>query len=548
MPIGNPRRTNPRETADYIIFTKGSVTKRKNGITGIIDYSNPDAATVINKTLVDVPDGGRVRAVGTIRLDNSILIDGGLIGQKSLEFDFDEFYLGADVDALVLNNIEAIDPMGDYIYQSVKVRGRTITANAIPALDHTKCLLKYGTDDVFNTDVDIGTLVGNVALGHTIAVGAYLSVAGSGLLHNRLRLGAVRAVQHIFETEFTNDCWGSINDFDFGMCEGESPQQIHIKKTGTDGFHNNVIKGTFGYPSFWNPNALTPIWTIRLETDGTGKIEGLTFEDFNIYSAEDEIYRAIGNVTGIRFIGGMNRPDLTGWWYPGTADINFVTVKNPLSPFLTITKLTNLEVERRYKANFYEDFFGKQLSDPWRVVVTGGGTAAVVADQKGGICRLSSPTVATSDDVYIDWNSIWSIALPAVYEVGAKLNSVNSVYVEICELLHAPNAGIVLWYDDSVGVNYQISTKSGGVSTDRDSGIAADTNKHIFRFECHTHGGNHVHFFIASAPDWIFVETANSPITTNVPTANLESFFYINTNNAVLKTLDLDYVDIRQDR
>ena len=263
------------------------------------------------------------------------------------------------------------------------------------------------------------------------------------------------------------------------------------------------------------------------------------FSEFYIYSAEDEIYRAIGNVIGTTFVGGMVRSDLTAYWHNGGKPIDIISDFVPDTQ--RVTKLNNLEVERTIKTVFYEDFYGKGLNtDIWQLTVTGGGTGAVIANQKGGVFRLSSPAVATSDDAVLTWNSINSIAIPLVYEVGAKLNSVDNVYTDICNLSYSNN-NLEIYYD-SGGANYQILAQSGGVGAAKDSGIAANTNKHIFRIEGHTDGGNHAHFFIDG------VETANSPITTNVPTTNLQPLFYINTNNAALKTLDIDYVNIMQNR
>jgi len=85
----------------------------------------------------------------------------------------------------------------------------------------------------------------------------------------------------------------------------------------------------------------------------------------------------------------------------------------------------------------------------------------------------------------------------------------------------------------------------GGVGPAVDSGIAPDTDYHIFRVECHLHGGSHVHFYIDGT------ETANSPINTNVPddaTDYLQPLVYVRPRENAAKIVDCDYVYIRQDR
>lgn len=305
----------PNQFGTYIIFQNDSIYCAQNGLTGAIDYNNTDAATVINWALTTIPNWGTVKVNGMMRLDNSITIDGAVIGYKNLELDFDGFYLGADVDAIVINNFEAFEGEA-YFYFDVKVRGKIITANELgAALDHTHSLVRFGTGtgSVYSVDVEIGTLAGNYANGNSIAI--YMGGGnGASFMNNRVKIKNINKVKHVLDVELSGDAWASINNFDLGYFEGESPQQIYIK-ANSGAFHNNIIKGCGGWPSFWNPTNLSPLWTIRLETDATGQIVGTTFSEFYIYSAEDEIYRAIGNVLGTTFVGGMVRSDKTAYWH-----------------------------------------------------------------------------------------------------------------------------------------------------------------------------------------------------------------------------------------
>ena len=63
--------------------------------------------------------------------------------------------------------------------------------------------------------------------------------------------------------------------------------------------------------------------------------------------------------------------------------------------------------------------------------------------------------------------------------------------------------------------------------------------------ECQTHGGSHVHFYIDG------VETGNSPITTNIPDDAgdyLQPYLFILTLENATKSLDTDYVYLREER
>ena len=104
----------------------------------------------------------------------------------------------------------------------------------------------------------------------------------------------------------------------------------------------------------------------------------------------------------------------------------------------------------------------------------------------------------------------------------------------------------IMFWNRPADANWQIYSEDGGAPTQQDSGIARDTDYHIFRIECHTHGGNHVHFYIDPP-----IEAANSPISTNVPDDAadfLQPYFWLQTREAAAKTMDIDYVYVRQER
>ena len=191
---------------------------------------------------------------------------------------------------------------------------------------------------------------------------------------------------------------------------------------------------------------------------------------------------------------------------------------------------------------WWDDFLGDQLQDEW--AVGGTGSATVVDQQTGGIVRITSGA-ATNNSYIIFWNDIRSLHVlkKVSIEVRVKLSSTTDV-VSRLRLYFDFNNYIGFYFNAAVDATWDIICRDGGVSTDATSTIAADTSNHIFRIECHTHGSNHVHFYIDG------VQTANSPITTNIPddaSDFLQPYLFIQTAEDVAKSLDIDYVVVRQE-
>lgn len=190
---------------------------------------------------------------------------------------------------------------------------------------------------------------------------------------------------------------------------------------------------------------------------------------------------------------------------------------------------------------FFDDFCGDQLKDEWNA--GGVGSATVIDLQMGGIVRLT--TGATTNDLYrIDWNNIRSLLVSkkVTIEYRVKLTQITNFRC-LLELIFDATARIFFTYNSTVSANWYIVSSDTATST-FDSGIAADTDYHILRIECHTHGSNHVHFYIDGT------ETANSPITiaANIPDEYLDPYLTLLTTEDVAKSMDIDYVYIRQDR
>lgn len=192
---------------------------------------------------------------------------------------------------------------------------------------------------------------------------------------------------------------------------------------------------------------------------------------------------------------------------------------------------------------FFDDFHGDQLQDEWQGFGTG--SATVVDQQTGGIVRITTGALA-NDSYRIDWSNIRSLHVDqrVSLEFRVKLTQTTNVIVVLALLFDWDNR-IYFEYDSGMSANWYIKTRDGGAATPQDSGIAADTSYHIFRIECHTHGSNHVHFYIDGT------ETANSPINTNIPddaTDYLQPRLWIQTTVDAIKSMDVDYCYLRQDR
>lgn len=192
---------------------------------------------------------------------------------------------------------------------------------------------------------------------------------------------------------------------------------------------------------------------------------------------------------------------------------------------------------------WFDDFEGDQLKDEWRSTGSVGGSSAVIDGETGGIIRLTT-NVVNGNNWFLDWQDIRSLLVSkrATIEFRVKISAVTAI--EILLMLHFDGSNrIIHQFSTGAGdTHWMIRCQSGGVSTTLNSGITPDTSYHVFRIKCHTHGGNHVHFYIDN------VETDNSPISTNVPTNHLQPKVYLKTNENVAKSIDVDYIYIREDR
>jgi len=198
----------------------------------------------------------------------------------------------------------------------------------------------------------------------------------------------------------------------------------------------------------------------------------------------------------------------------------------------------------QFRLLWWDDFLGDQLRDEWRSTGDVGGSAAVVDAQTGGIVRITTNNVDT-ENWRIDWNTIRSLHMnqEITMEVRVKLTQTTNMHVRL-RLYFDDNNFINFRYDSPVGANWLIESRDDGVATTTaDSGIAADTDYHILRIECFPAGA--VRFYIDGT------ECNNSPITTNTPNDAadfLQPWLYIRTRENAAKSMDIDYIVVRQNR
>lgn len=194
-----------------------------------------------------------------------------------------------------------------------------------------------------------------------------------------------------------------------------------------------------------------------------------------------------------------------------------------------------------------DDFLGKQLLDPWRSVGDAGGGAAVIDAETGGIVRIDTSAVV-GEDWLIDWNNIRSlhVSKEVSMEVRAKLNQDTHLEAYFSLRFDALNEVRFYCFENFGGADtWEISCVDAGAGGLLDTGIALDTDYHVFLIVCHIHGANHVHFYIDE------VETDNSPITANIPddaADYLDPTLFLLTRTTAERSMDIDYVVIRQNR
>jgi len=195
---------------------------------------------------------------------------------------------------------------------------------------------------------------------------------------------------------------------------------------------------------------------------------------------------------------------------------------------------------------WYDDFLGRVLADEWYVYMSGGaGSAAVVDQQNGGIVRLTSHS-DSGDYVVISWQDFRSLLVTKEVAIEVRMKMTSIAAIEAILYLFANWSNYIEFgYSAARYSRWYFDSANGGVSSPIfDSGITVTGNYTRLKIVCHTHGANHIHFL---ADD---VECANSPITNaaHIPLGYLNPRIYVITREAATKSLDIDYVVVKQNR
>jgi len=219
---------------------------------------------------------------------------------------------------------------------------------------------------------------------------------------------------------------------------------------------------------------------------------------------------------------------------PGKLDYNSVLEPNLSVNALSRRLWTSLVARENI---FFEEFGGAGLSNKW--VSAGEAGGGVVPDGANGIKILTGAVLHDKQQITFGGNGI---VVPNVH--GPAMMFLLTGRTEPKGLLRA---WMGMWKDISnyiafavtdVGPgadNWKAVTRSGGVDTTEDTGIASIDGAMLFEIDVSDPAS--VKFYI----DGILVKT----ITTNIPTAEvLEPWFYLDTGAAAAKYWLLKYVNI----
>lgn len=199
--------------------------------------------------------------------------------------------------------------------------------------------------------------------------------------------------------------------------------------------------------------------------------------------------------------------------------------------------LDHLALFNRDNPTYVDDFIGAALMAPWAASGDVGGVAAMLARS-----RVNIRTGATNNDIFrLNFNGVLTFDvqdLPKFY-TQTQVPDLTNVIVRIGLRLSATEF-IYFLYDSTVDANWHITTRDGGATTDTDTGIAVTSARQQLRFEYISNA--EVNFYIADA--LVATSVANIP----GPTGDAEAWLEVETQEAVLKQLNLDYVIVDYDR
>jgi len=200
------------------------------------------------------------------------------------------------------------------------------------------------------------------------------------------------------------------------------------------------------------------------------------------------------------------------------------------------SKIKDLLITRE-KAWLYDDFYGDTLGSLWSLVVSETGSGGLI-DFDGGVYRLETGTTVNSL-ASLRWTvRQFSVGKKLSFEVRLKPSDTNYLIIEICLYYDADNyiMARAVTYDASTP-NYRLITRSGGVSTEIDSGVAVTTEWTRITLRCS-----------ADKVDLLIDGVVEATSETNIPTQLLSPRINIWNTASTNRTLDVDYMIAEQTR
>ena len=190
---------------------------------------------------------------------------------------------------------------------------------------------------------------------------------------------------------------------------------------------------------------------------------------------------------------------------------------------------------------FFDDFLGDQIQDEW-TVGTWGGSSAIVDGETGGVYRLTTQNVS-GHDTYIHMLAyrVFLVSKSVTGEVRIKAGAITKQQIAFY-LYYSSSEQLWSYYNEIAGgaINYSEACYAAGDSQVYNSGIVATTNYIILRMAASPVVAPHAHFYYDG------VEGANSPISDHITASYLCPYLTVVAREAVAKTLDVDYVGVRQ--
>jgi len=203
----------------------------------------------------------------------------------------------------------------------------------------------------------------------------------------------------------------------------------------------------------------------------------------------------------------------------------------------------HLHIRRdKSKMYFWDDFIGSDFLVWWVTNVSGTGSLVSIPQGEyiGGQALIRSGN-GVGRNATLGWDSQYYVSAGKhlMFEGRLKIyNTTVGAYTEIGFGNWSSGAEVIYFSRDGSS-NWYANTVSGGNSTSQDTGVATDTNWHIFKIDCIS--ANEVKFYI----DGVLKTT----ITTNIPTVGLQSFTYQETTSTgANRDLLLDWIELVGDR